>query len=191
MLRINDFYPAFNKCKEMIIEKLVLPCLSYTEEEGADFYEDPTEFVNHTLQVVERQLVITEAKMDEEIADEVKQHETLKTFAAQFLNTLCKYQDGTLSHLFEYAIGVITQKVVSIHYKSNMFIVLAILRQYLKDRKDLNLKMAQTIHNLLSTLPIPILEEGKTKDEDIEYAGLLMLLSKCILLLVEIYPVLF
>jgi len=39
--------------------------------------------------------------------EEIKQFETLKTYAADFLSSLCQFQDGTLTHIFEHAMGVI------------------------------------------------------------------------------------
>ena len=51
-LRINDYYPVFNENKNLLIDKVILPCLALTPREATSFYEDPSEFILFSLQVV-------------------------------------------------------------------------------------------------------------------------------------------
>jgi hypothetical protein len=118
----------------------------------------------------------------------VKQYQTLKTFSADFLSSLCKFQDGTLTHIFEHALGVIEKKIKSIYSPSTMLLVVACLREHLKERRDLRSKIAQLFMLLFDVLPLPVVDEQHKKEEDIEYAYLLLTMSKLILSLKELYP---
>lgn len=106
---MNDFYPVFSQNKTELIEKMLLPCISLTPLEAASFYEDPDEFRQFSFQIVERNLRNTSYSQEkkEEEEDPIKQYETLKTMASDFLSSLCKFQDGTLTQIFEYALGVL------------------------------------------------------------------------------------
>jgi len=59
--------------------------------------------------------------------DEIKQYMTLKTYAAELLNILCKFQDGTLSQIFEYAFNILQNKQKGAS-KALMLLVSAILQ---------------------------------------------------------------
>ena len=69
-----------------------------------------------------------------------------------------------------------------------MLIVITCLRYQLKDRKDLRLKIAQILSILLDVLSIPVVDERNKKEEDIEYAYVLLSVSKFVLGLKDLYP---
>lgn len=124
----------------------------------------------------------------EEEEDPIKQYETLKTLASDFLSSLCKFQDGTLTQIFEHSFGVLENKIKSTYSKSTMLLVIACLKDHLKERKDLKTKIAQLFILFLEGLPIPVVEKNKKKEEDIEYAYFLLALSRLILSLKDSYP---
>jgi hypothetical protein len=94
---------------------------------------------------------------------------------------LCKFQDGTLSQIFDFALNVIEGKVGSPFPKSLMLLLLSILRSNLKSRDDLKQRVAKLILELIASLPVPIVNDNQRKVEDIEYAYLLLALTKTIL----------
>lgn len=72
-----------------------------------------------------------------------------------------------MTQIIEHALNVIENKINSIFSKSTMYLVIASLKDHLKERKDLKTKIAQLLLLLLEGLPIPVVEERKRKDEDI------------------------
>lgn len=161
---------------------MILPCLSLTPHDIENFYDNPLEFVNQIIHIVDGDVKTNPMQMggmQEE--DEIQQYETLKTCAAELLSTLCKFQDGTLSQIFDFALNVIEGKVGSPFPKSLMLFLLSILRSNLKSRVDLRQRVAKLILELIASLPVPVVNENQRKMEDIEYAYLLLALTKTIL----------
>ena len=87
----------------------------------------------------------------------------MKTYAADFLSSLCQFQDGTLTHIFEHALGVIENTVKSIYSKSTMLMVIACLKTHLRERKDLKMKLVKIFKVLIETLPLPVVDENNKK----------------------------
>jgi hypothetical protein len=79
----------------------------------------------------------------------------MRTHASEFLNTFCKFQDGSLTEIMKYAFLIIDGKLNSEFSPSLMFIVVAILRDVAKDRKDLHMVVADIIHKMLNELEVP------------------------------------
>lgn len=69
-----------------------------------------------------------------------------------------------------------------------MLLVIACLKDHLKERRDLKNKIAQLFILYLEGLPIPVVDELAKKEEDIEYAYFLLALSRLVLGLKEAYP---
>lgn len=112
----------------------------------------------------------------------------MRTYAADFLNSLCQFQDGTLTKIFEHAFEIIENKTQGKYSKSTMLIVITCLRYQLKERKDLKVKIAQILTILLDVLPVPVVDERNKKEEDIEYAYVLLCVSKFVLGLKDLSP---
>ena len=189
---MNEFYPIFQEKKNDLIHQVILPCLALTPREGASFYEDSDEFILCSMQVVERDIranaKFMAMKTENEKEQEIKQFETLKTYAADLLNSLCQFQDGTLTQIYEHAFDILENKVKGLYSKSTMMIVMTCLRTQIKSRKDLQLRLVKLMLVLFDVLPLPVVDENNKKEEDIEYAFMLLLLSKTVLTLKEINP---
>lgn len=61
--------------------------------------------------------------------------------------------------------------------------IVACLKIHLRERKDLKMKLAKLFKILIEKLPLPVVDENNKKEEDIEYAYILLVMSKLVLLL--------
>ena len=84
-----------------MIEDLIFRALVLTPNDYENYYEDPEEFINSLLHIIERDVKVKFRKEDDQVEDEIECFATLRTYAAEFLNTFCKYQDGTLSEIMK------------------------------------------------------------------------------------------
>ena len=165
-LRVHDFYPVYSSFKNELIDSIVLPVLQLTPQDVDDFYDDSIEFVHHTVQIVERDIktpLLANMNAEEKGEEAIEQFETLKTYAAELLNAVCKYQDGCLSSLVEHALLVLENQIGGEGRKTLMLLVICIVNGQLNTREDLKLKVAQEILKLMKQVPIPVVQEGVRK----------------------------
>lgn len=86
-------------------------------------------------------------------AEEIKEYETLRTNAREFLGIYCKFQDGMISELFKFALLVLENQMKTELSKSLMLIIICILRDLVKDRKDIHMQLADTLMKLVVSTP--------------------------------------
>jgi hypothetical protein len=96
-IRANSFYHVFVQFKEKMIEDLIFRALVLTPNDYENYYENPEEFINSLSHIIGRDIKVKQRKDIDEEEDEIETFSTLRTHAAEFLNTFCKYQDGTLT----------------------------------------------------------------------------------------------
>ena len=82
----------------------------------------------------------------------------MKTFAADFLCALCKFQDGTLTQIFEHAFSILENRVQNQYSKSTMLTVMCCLKDNLRDRKDIKLKLSKLLILLVDQIAIPTVD---------------------------------
>lgn len=115
-----------------MIEDLIFRALVLNPNDYENYYEDPEEFINSLIHIIERDVKVKFRRDEDEVEDEIESYSTLKTYAAEFLNAFCKYQDGTLSEIMKFGKMIIDRKINSEFSPSLMLVVITILREACK-----------------------------------------------------------
>ena len=172
-LRLGAHFALFTELKQSLVFNCLFKMLAFTPNDYDRYYNDPDEFLNSLLQLIDltasplknqRKALTAKAaimkgedipKADEDEDDEGEDFSNLRTLAGSLLSQIAKYIDGALSELMFYCVSVLDDRINMELSKNLMLVVICILRDDVKDRDDLKSSIGKVLLNEVKELGLP------------------------------------